>query len=837
MKVLLKNVPIRFLLSLVFSLAIFGYYTNLGYGIKTNAYFTYNQRSRFKVEDLVRYVDPFIGTGGNGHTFPGPSAPFGKVQPGPDNGADGWSWTSGYHYSSDSIFGFSNTHLSGTGIADLMDVTMMPLCLSHNEMGDTGFKEYLQDLLVVEASITTPQLRKQYPKKFDKESLRKLLASNFSHHQETASPGYYSVQLKKHGILVELTAGSDVGMHRYSLSQNHLCDEHIVAVDLSTIHYRSGVSRNADMQVGRKTADDTSHHHSITGHRVTNAWARNRSLYFHIEFSKPIVDYYILNNTNSSLDWKQCTGSGCHVAFLKFNDIDGLQARIGMSSVGPQGASKALEKSHSAFGFDFDTMKASTESLWQETLSKIRVFGGSSSVRKIFYTAMYHAFLAPTVHSDADGSFRGPDRATHSAKQHIYYSTLSIWDTFRAQYAFLTILDRQVSHDIAMTMIEHASLFRNQLPIWALAGIETLTMPGYHAVSFLAEAIKKGILEHKHLDKILVAADKTAQRFSTLSPRVHIDRYGYVPSDAAHESVTKTLEFAFYDWCIAEMAKAAGKVELESYYKNRSRYYRNVFDAETGFMRPRQKSGAFLQDFDPSYSEHGTGHFTEATAWQYLWFVPHDVDGLVELLGGRKKTEEKLDEFFFPSQNASIHGNKSSVDISGILGHYAHGNEPGHHTAYLYNLIGSPKKTQYLTRRLLHTMYHPHADGIIGNDDCGQMSAWFVLSSIGLYPVNPADGIYQITSPLFERTEIEIPPTSANNNTKDSVFVIEAPGAESHEYMYITKAVLYGSEGNQKRTIFSKTTDKLEITHDEIMAGGSLQLTLTSMSSTPFSHD
>lgn len=832
MKGLFKRESIhRFLLSLIFSLAIFGYCTDL-YGITTKVYFQHSQHNRFKVEDLVRYVDPFIGTGGNGHTFPGPSAPFGKVQPGPDNGADGWRWTSGYHYSSGSIFGFSNTHLSGTGIADLMDVTMMPLCLNHDEMGEKGFQEYLQDLLVVESSIATPQLREKYPKKFDKESLRKLLTSNFSHHQETASPGYYSVQLKKHGILVELTAGIDVGMHRYSLSKNHFCDENIVAVDLSTIHYRSGVSRNADIQVGRK-AEDTNNQHVITGHRITNAWARNRSLYFKIEFSNPILDYYILDNTNSSLDWKQCTGSGCHVAFLKFKDINRLQARIGMSSVGPQGASLALEKSQSAFGFDFDNVRASTESLWQDTLAKIRVFEGSSSVRKIFYTAMYHAFLAPTVHSDRDGSFRGPDRATHSAK-HTYYSTLSIWDTFRAQYALLTILYRQVSHDIAMTMIEHASVFRNQLPIWALAGIETFTMPGYHAVSFLAEAVKKGILEQDQLERILLAADKTAQRFSTLSPRVHIDHYGYVPSDAARESVTKTLEFAFDDWCITEMARAAGKVELESYYKNRSRYYRNVFDAETGFMRPRLKSGAFLQDFDPSYSEHETGDFTEATAWQYLWFVPHDIDGLVELLGGRRRAEEKLDEFFFPSQNASIHGNKSSVDITGNLGHYAHGNEPGHHTAYLYNLIGSPKKTQYLTRRLLHTMYHPHADGIIGNDDCGQMSAWFVLSSIGLYPVNPADGTYQITSPLFERIEIKLPPVKSNNNTEDSVFVIHAPGAESHEYMYITKAVLHGSEGNEKRTIFSKETDKLEITHDEIMAGGSLQLTLASMFNSPF---
>lgn len=785
-------------------------------------------------EDVLAYIDPFIGTGGDGHTFPGPSAPFGKIQPSPDNGVPGWSWTSGYHISSNVIFGFSNTHLSGTGIADLMDVTMMPFCLNREEMGSRGFEEHLQHVLTNPVE-SKPGMKESYSATFNTSALRDLLISNISHEAETAEPGYYSVLLKRHNISVELTASTDVGMHRYTLlgEENAMCDEHIVAIDLSTIHFIPGRSTSGLINVIEST--DTSTPGAVEGYRVVDAWARERRLHYRIEFSEEILDHVVFNNSNGTFQWNGCVRSGCNVAFLKFDNFHGLLARISVSSVGVNGARMALDRARATHGFDFHTIQQSTKSLWRDHVSKIRVFGGNTTLKRVFYTAMYHAMLAPGVHSDPDGSFRGPDQSIHTAPNHTYYSTLSIWDTFRAHYSLLTILDRNVARDVAMTLLTHASLFKDRLPVWALAGQETDTMPGYHAVSFLAEALQKGLLGHENLENILRVVNKTAQTNSHIRVGEHIDVYGYVPSDLTSESVSKTLEFAYDDWCIAEIAKLAGHQQMESYYRNRSRFYRNVFDEETRFMRPRTKDGKFVPDFDPSYSEHETGAFTEGTGWQFLWFVPQDIEDLFNLLGGRKAAEHILDSFFFPDSDSTIHGSRSSIDITGLIGHYAHGNEPGHHNAYIFNILGSPKKTQYLTRKILRTMYSPQPDGLIGNDDCGQMSAWFILSSIGLYPFNPSDATYQITSPLFERTEIMLSPSShINSGSDENRFVIDAPGASSHDYMYISQAILYRRDGSRARTVFSKNTGSLIISHEEVMAGGRLYLEMMPMHDSPF---
>jgi len=775
--------------------------------------------------NLLDYVDPFIGTGGDGHTFPGAMAPFGKVQPSPDNGESGWKWTSGYHISSHSIFGFSNTHLSGTGIPDLMDVSMMPFCLSHKEMGSHGFEAYLKKLLSVPPTFTDETMQDLYRGIFQKEELDKLLVSPISHKEETALPGYYSVVLQKHNISVELTAGSDVAMHRYTLlGDDTSCDERIVAIDLSRSHFPSGTSTSGQMSI-------TSH--AVEGHRVFDAWVGDRKLYYRIEFSKEIRDGFTLNNSDDMLYWDGCSMSGCHIAFLRFDAFDGLEARVGVSYVSPEGASSSLNISKESFGFDFDTLRRWTESQWREQLSKIRVVGGDEGAKTSLYTALYHAMLAPTMHSDADGTFLGPDGGIHTATKYTYYSTLSIWDTFRSHYALLSLTNHKVSHDIAMTMLRHASISKEtRLPMWTLAGMETDTMSGYHAVSFLAEALKKGIVGQALAKKILKAAHATAQIKSEIIGSVHLDQYGFVPSDTIPGSTTMTLEYAYDDWCIAEIAHACGDSRLEAYYRNRSRFYSNVFDSETKFMRPRQGDGKFAPNFDPSYSDHESGAFIEGTAWQYLWFVPHDIQGLVKLLGGRDAAEETLDRLFFPgTEFTGIHGDRSSIDITGLIGHYAHGNEPGHHSAYIYNMIGSPRKTQYLTRRILKTMYSPQTDGITGNDDCGQMSAWYVLSSIGLYPLNPADGTYQITSPLFERVDIALP---SSKTEKDSLFVIDAPGATDEEFMYIEQATLYSHDGSTKRTLFSQDTGTLVVHHHEIMSGGRLYLKMVSMIGNPF---
>ena len=784
-------------------------------------------------EDILLYVDPFIGTGGDGHTFPGPSAPFGKVQPSPDNGESGWNWTSGYHISSESIFGFSNTHLSGTGIPDLMDVTMMPLCLRHKEMEGRSLEEHMRHLLIVDSGLTVPELRELFAEKFDKAAFRNLMLSRISHACESAKVGYYSVQLQKHNILVELTASSDVGVHRYTLMNNTECDERVVVIDLSTSHFPTGISMSGQIHVAPPGKNNTSEVH---GYRFSNGWAMHRKLFYHIEFSEPIMGHFILNNADEDYDWKGCSRSGCHIAFLKFDSFDGLLARIALSSVGAENARSTLDKSHALLGFDFDRVKESTESEWRKYLSKVTVHGGTAILKRTFYSALYHAMLAPIVHSDADGSYRGPDGSIRKASKHLYYSTLSIWDTFRAQFALLTILDREVSHDIAMTMISHAKSFDDRLPVWTLAGLETNTMPGYHAVCFLAESLNKGVISNKDADTILEVAHSTAQKQSRINARLQIDDYGYVPSDMSEESVSKTLEYAFDDWCIAEIARTAGNIEQESYYRNRSAFYKNIFDPETGFMRPKDSNGNFKPKFDPSYSQHVGGDFTEGTAWQYLWFVPHNIEDLVQLLGGKNKAEDTLDEFFFPSVASEIRGNQSSRDITGLIGHYAHGNEPGHHTAYLFNFLGSPHKTQYLTQLILRTKYSDAPDGIVGNDDCGQMSAWFVLSSIGIYPINPPSATYQITTPLFERTELRIPTTHGAPSKEDSLFVIDAPGAGSHPYMYIAEATLYGSHGSVLRTIFSKGTGNLSVSHQELVSGGRLHLKLVSSPMNPFSE-
>lgn len=783
-------------------------------------------------DDVLVYVDPFIGTGGDGHTFPGPSAPFGKIQPSPDNGDGGWNWTAGYHRSSTSIFGFSNTHLSGTGVPDMMDVTMMPFCLNRGDMDGGGFREHLEHMLIKYYPADGERGDEDlYVGRFDIQAMDELLISEISHGEETVKAGYYSVVLKKHGISVELTAGHDVGMHRYVRLHEPACDEHIIALDLSRVHFPSGMSVS-----GRIDVAPNGDMHAVEGHRVVDAWAPDRIVYYRVEFSEAIREYLILDNSHDTLHWEGCAASGCHIAFLRFDAFDGLVARISVSSVGTKGATDALAASNALFGFHFDRLRGSTESLWRDQISAVRVFGGDETVKKILYTALYHAMLAPVVHSDLDGSFRGPDSSLHKTKTYAYYSTLSIWDTFRAHYALLILTNTKVSHDIAMTLLRHASLSSgHRLPVWALGGLETDMMPGYHAVSFLAEAIRKGVVGQNVVKTALKVAHATAQSRSYITEEHHLDQYGYVPSDVTPESISMTLEYAFDDWCIAEIAHMCGDDQLESYYRNRSTFYRNVFDTETRFMRPRKTNGHFIHDFDPSYSEHETGDFTEGTAWQYLWFAPHDIQGLVELLGGKEAAEETLDEFFFPpvTDDAGIHGDRRSVDITGLIGRYAHGNEPGHHTAYIYNLLGSSEKTQYLTRLILRTMYSDDPDGITGNDDCGQMSAWFVLSSIGIYPLNPADATYQITSPLFDRIELSLPSPQEDDKAR-SLFVIDAPGATRQEYMYIDQAILYGHDGSRIRTIFSQGTGTLVIRHDEIMAGGRLYLSMISRKDNPF---
>ncbi|KAI8108543.1 hypothetical protein M9434_006568 [Picochlorum sp. BPE23] len=757
--------------------------------------------------DILSFVDPFIGTGGHGHTFPGAAVPFGMVQISPDNGVNALDWASGYHYSSNKIIGFSHTHLSGTGMPDLMDVSLMPSCVMANQKD--GLQEVIEGLLLKKTSFKTPELMAQYPKKFDRDAFQSLIENTMSHDNEHAQPGYYAVLLDKHDIHVELAATEVAAMHKYSQQDGSECGIPVVSLDMSTC-YSTGTPIEGSIRI---LSD-----RSVTGSRKVNAWASHRQIFYHIMFSKPFLDVAMLHGSDS-LQWDGCNGDGCQLAFFSFDHLDDLKIIVGLSTGSEAGAQMSAEAAYTRFGFDQESMVKAAQDTWRNTIGRIQIQTQNLTQKTIFYTGMYHAHLAPVLHSDLNGSFWGPDSSSHTIQNHTYYSTLSLWDTFRAQNALLSLLQPQRSRDIALTLLTHASLFRNILPIWTMGGKETDTMPGYHAVCILAEALQKGLVS---LDEARIALD--AAVVTSRKKTAALEDYGYIPYDKEYESATKTLEYAYDDWCVSQLAKAVGNLALENQYANRSMFYKNIFDPKTGFMRPRNKQGGFMKRFDPQRSEHELGHFTEGTGWQYLWFVLHDIPGLATLLGGPRAMEDKLDEFFFPKTAASIHGEDVPMDITGILGRYAHGNEPGHHTLFLYNLLGSPRKTQHLGHVITTLFYSTGHDGIIGNEDCGQMSAWFIFTSMGLYPINPADGRYHITSPLFDSVRIR---TSPLHISKDVYFKIHAPGAASKNMKYIKSARL-----NNKP--LSMEAGSFFLTHDDLVRGGTLDLEMMH-GDTPFS--
>ena len=756
-------------------------------------------RDEEREQDLLSFVDPFIGTGGHGHTFPGVSLPFGMVQVSPDNGVNALDWASGYHYSSNTIVGFSHTHLSGTGMPDLMDVSLMPSCITASRQTDR-LQEVIEGLLLAKTSFQTPELMAQYPKKFDRDAFRSLIESTMSHDNEEARPGYYTVLLDKHHIRVELAATEVAGMHRYSQDNSTGCYVPVVSLDLSTCYY-TGTPIDGSIRI---LSD-----RRVAGTRKVNAWASHRQIFYHVEFSKPFLDVAVLNGSDS-LQWDGCSGDGCQLAFFSFDNLNDLKIIVGISTGSEAGAQASAEAAYKRFGFDQKSMIKAAQDTWRNTIGRIQIQTQNLTQKTVFYTSMYHAHLAPVLHSDLHGSFWGPDSSPHTTQNHVYYSTLSIWDTFRAQNALLSLLEPERSRDIALTFLTHASLYSNLLPIWTMGGKETDTMPGYHAVCILAEALKKRLVSLDTTGRMALDAAVATSRKKTRSLR----DVGYIPHDVEYESVTKTLEYAYDDWCVSQLAHRVGNSTVETQYANRSTFYKNVFDTKTGFMRPKSKHGVFMKRFDPDRSEHELGHFTEGTGWQYLWFVPHDIQGLATLLGGPQAMEEKLDEFFYPKSTASIHGKDVSMDITGIFGRYAHGNEPGHHTLFLYNLLGSPKKTQHLGHLMTTLFYSTGPDGIIGNEDCGQMSAWLIFTSIGLYPINPADGRYHITSPLFDSVRIH---TSSLHSKKDVYFTINAPGAASENMKYIKS----GRLNNQP---LSMEAGSFFLNHDDIIRGGTLDL-------------
>lgn len=715
----------------------------------------------------IDMVNPFIGTDYHGHTYPGASVPFGMVQLSPDTRQAGWDACSGYHYSDRSIAGFSHTHLSGTGIGDYGDIMLMPTVNNSQKVKgesanpDGGFR------------------------------------SHFSKENEIAHPGYYRVLLDDDDILVELTATKRAGFHSYTFPKS---ESSRIILDLS---HAARMDGHINTALSAEVIDNT----TVQGMKKSKGWAQEQFIYFYAKFSKPFQSYTLNDDENA------ITASGTDLqAFFNYSTSENekIYVKVGISAVSIAGAKKNLQTEIP--DWDFENVVEQAKKQWSAQLNKIVVEGGSPEQQTTFYTSMYHAFLAPNTFMDVDGQYRDMDRKVHESQDFTNYTVFSIWDTYRTLNPLYTIIEGKRTNDFIKSFL---SAYENggTLPMWALAGNYTGTMIGYHAVSVIADAYKKGIRDYdieKAYEAMLHSAKYSRENIAAPNQRVlenlmpkaklYNEKLGFIPADLENESVSKALEFAYDDWCIAQMAKALGKTDDYNKYSARAMRYQNYFDSSTGFMRGKNENGSWVKDFNPKFSKHRKDEYTEGNAWQWTWYVPHDVPGMIKLHGGKENFITKLDSLF--SIDSEIDGENASVDITGLIGQYAHGNEPSQHIAYLYNYVGEHWKTQSLVDSILTTLYTDKPDGLCGNEDCGQMSAWYIMSAIGIYPVCPGDGQYSIGRPIFDKTTINL-----ENGKK---FTVKCSN-NSKTNKYIQAVSLNG-----------KKLEKPFILHDEIMAGGEL---------------
>lgn len=652
----------------------------------------------FAQVSVTHLVNPFIGTGGHGHTFPGATLPFGMVQLSPDTRIDGsWDGCGGYHYSDSVIYGFSHTHLSGTGISDYGDVLLMPT------MGNPELSTYKNG------------------------SYKTGYASHFSHQRESAEPGYYAVHLDDDDIHVALTATARCGMHQYTFPKS---EESNIILDLA--HRDEVISSSIQVIDGRH----------MQGMRRSKAWAANQVVFFAMEFSKQFNRCGIVVNDSAAVlaasqFSKEYAGKNVK-AWFQFNTSanENILVKVGISAVSAEGAWYNLKSEMP--DWDFQEVRRNAAFTWNSFLSRIEVKGGSEEEKINFYTALYHALIAPNLYSDADGSYLGRDGKIHTAR-HPYYTVFSLWDTYRALHPLLTIVTPKENTDFIKSMLlqyEQAG----RLPVWELSANETDCMIGYHSVSVIADAAAKGLKGFDY--KLALDAMKHSAGLSIYGLAPYREN-GFISMEDEGESVSKTLEYAYDDWCIAQMALRVNDTTTFREFNQRAQYWKNLFDPATGFMRPK-KNGSFLKPFDPYEVNF---NYTEANSWQYRFCVQQDVDGLKNMLGGDLALEKALDSLF--TTTSKITG-REQPDISGMIGQYAHGNEPSHHIAYLYNYAGRPSKTQTRVRQIMQEMYQNTTAGLSGNEDCGQMSAWYVFSAMGFYPVTPGSPYYAIGSPLFD---------------------------------------------------------------------------------------
>ncbi|RTY95758.1 GH92 family glycosyl hydrolase [Flavobacterium sp. GT3R68] len=651
--------------------------------------------------NLQQYVNPFIGTGGHGHTFPGATVPFGMVQLSPDTRIDGsWDGCGGYHYTDNVIYGFSHTHLNGTGVSDFGDILLMPT------MGEPSFDN-------------------------------KVYASAFSHQNEKATAGFYSVKLGKHNIDVELTSSARVGFHKYTFNANGPAN---IILDLN---HRDKLLYGEVRIIDSKTIEIL---------RRSEAWARDQYVYARIEFSQPMQ----INKKKSNGDQKKDFYSGTELALSFSKNVKKGEAILVKVSLSPTGYEGAKLNMSEIKDWDFEKAKKQAQQLWNTELSKIEVTSEDKDKLAIFYTALYHTMVQPNIAQDIDGKYRGRDNQIHQTEGFDYYTVFSLWDTFRGAHPLYTLIDKKRTADFINTFLkqyEHGG----RLPVWELASNETDCMIGYHSVSVMGDAMAKGIKGFDY-EKAFEAA-----KHSAMLDHLGLDAYkknGFIAIDDEHESVSKTLEYAYDDWCIAQMALILNKSEDYQYFMKRSQSWKNVFDWNTGFMRPK-KNGGWDKPFDP---KEVNNNFTEGNSWQYSFFVPQDIQGMIIAYGGKEKFETKLDQMFNSESKTT---GREQVDVTGLIGQYAHGNEPSHHMAYLYNFVGKPEKTTEKVHYILNEFYKNTPNGLIGNEDCGQMSAWYVLSSIGIYAVTPGNPEWSTTVPYFDKIKVNFEDGTSKVITKN----------------------------------------------------------------------
>ena len=712
---------------------------------------TFSQSSESKT-DYTQLVNPFIGTDFTGNTYPGAQAPFGMVQLSPDNGLAGWDRISGYFYPDSTIAGFSHTHLSGTGAGDLYDVLFMPVTLPYKEaQGELG------------------------------------IHSKFSHQDEEASAGYYRVKLQDYNINVELTATPRCGVQRYTFPK---------AESMVILNLKKAMNWDFTMDSQIEVVDSC----NIRGYRFSEGWARGQKLYFATRFSRPFKS---VEMDEAEIKLKGEKVGTSKIARFMFDTEEGEQVTIvtALSGVSMEGAVKNLdaEAPHN----DFDKYLADAKADWNKQLQRIEVTGGNDDDRVNFYTALYHSMIAPTIYSDVDGQYYGPDKQVHQADGWVNYSTFSLWDTFRAAHPLFTYTEPERVGDMVQSFIAFYEQ-NGRLPVWNFWGSETDMMIGYHAVPVIVDAYMKGI-GNFDAEKALEACIAT----SNIDEYRGIGSYkknGYIPYNVTDKynsenwSLSRTLEYAFDDFCIAEMAQKMGKTDIANEYYKRSQNYRNVFNPATGFMQPIDDKGVFQPNFNP---DEYTAHVCESNAWHYFWSVQHDIKGLVSLTGGQEKFAAKLDSMFtyIPTGNEEL-----PIFSTGMIGQYAHGNEPSHHVIYLYNKVRQPWKAQKYAAQVMHELYFNAPAGLCGNEDCGQMSAWYVFSAMGFYPVNPVSGEYEIGTPLFPEMRLNL----SNGKT----FTVLAPNV-SRENIYI-----------QSVTVNGQPYDKSYITHQQIMDGATVEFVM-----------